>query len=214
MTPQETDPDLPGSVQESLAGAWIGSGLLQVQGTECSSVLLGLFEGGHHYLHYLHHSLLSGQITGRGHSPTHQQKIVLKIYWAWPHPSEQDPVSPLVSLSHQEASISLLSFSVRGQTENHNHRKLPNLIAWTTALSYSMKLWAMLCRVTQHEQVMVESSDKTWPIGEGNGKPLQYSCFDNPLDMNYKHSQFKMLKSPILISLLLSHCCFQSSLSQ
>ena len=35
---------------------------------------------------------------------------------------------------------SLLSFSLRGQTENHNHRKLTNLITWTTALSNSMKL--------------------------------------------------------------------------
>ena len=26
------------------------------------------------------------------------------------------------------------------QTENHNHRKLTNLIIWTTALSNSMKL--------------------------------------------------------------------------
>ena len=32
-------------------------------------------------------------------------------------PIEQDPVSPSVSLSHQEASISLLSFSMRGQTD-------------------------------------------------------------------------------------------------
>ena len=30
--------------------------------------------------------------------------------------------------------------------------------------------------------VMVESSDKTWPTGEGNGKPLQYSCFENPMN--------------------------------
>ena len=29
---------------------------------------------------------------------------------------EQDPVSPSVSLSHQEVFISLLSFSIRGQT--------------------------------------------------------------------------------------------------
>ena len=47
--------------------------------------------------------------------------------------SEQDPASPSVSLSHQEASINLLSFSIRGQTENHNHRKLTNLITWTIA---------------------------------------------------------------------------------
>ena len=70
-----------------------------------------------YYLHYLHHSLCSGQTTGREHRPTHQQKIGLKIYWAWPHPSEQDSVSLTVSLYHQEASISLLSFSIRGQTE-------------------------------------------------------------------------------------------------
>ena len=28
---------------------------------------------------------------------------------------------------------------------------------------------------------MVESSDKTWSTGEGNGKPLHYSCLENPL---------------------------------
>ena len=27
---------------------------------------------------------------------------------------------------------------------------------------------------------MVESSDIMWSIGEGNGKPLQYSCLENP----------------------------------
>ena len=32
VTPQETDPDLPVSVQESLAEAWVGRGLLQGQG--------------------------------------------------------------------------------------------------------------------------------------------------------------------------------------
>ena len=26
----------------------------------------------------------------------------------------------------------------------------------------------------------MESSDKTWSTGEGNGKPLQYSCLENP----------------------------------
>ena len=30
------------------------------------------------------------------------------------------------------------------------------------------------------QRVMVESSDKTWSTGEGNGKPLQYSCLENP----------------------------------
>ena len=29
---------------------------------------------------------------------------------------------------------------------------------------------------------MVESSDKTWSTGEGNGKPLQNSCLKNPMN--------------------------------
>ena len=29
---------------------------------------------------------------------------------------------------------------------------------------------------------MVESSDKMWSTGEGNGKPLQYSCLQNPMN--------------------------------
>ena len=53
---QETDPDLPLSVQESLAEVWVSGGLLQGWG-HC----MGTFEGGLHYLHYLHHSLASGK---------------------------------------------------------------------------------------------------------------------------------------------------------
>ena len=34
----------------------------------------------------------------------------------------------------------------------------------------------MLSRATQDRRVMVESSYKTWSTGEGNAKPLQYSC--------------------------------------
>ena len=38
----------------------------------------------------------------------------------------------------------------------------------------------MPCGATQDGWVMVERSDKTWSTGEGNGKPLQYSCLENP----------------------------------
>ena len=40
----------------------------------------------------------------------------------------------------------------------------------------------MPCRATQDGQVIVESSDKTWAAGEENGKPLQYSCLENPMN--------------------------------
>ena len=48
----------------------------------------------------------------------------------------------------------------------------------TTVLSNSMKLshavWG------HPRQVMVERSDRMWSPGEGNGKPLQYSCLRTP----------------------------------
>ena len=39
----------------------------------------------------------------------------------------------------------------------------------------------MQCRATQDGWVMVEHSDKMWSIGEGNGKPLHYSCLENSM---------------------------------
>ena len=152
----------------------------RVGDTKYSSMCTGPFGGGHCYLHYLHHILVSDQTMGKEHSPTHQQKIGLKTYWAWPCPSEQDPVSPSVRLSHQEASIRLLSLSEGRQDEHHNHRKLIKLITWTTALSNSMKLWAMSCRATQDGWVIVESSDKTWSTEGENGKPLQHFTARTP----------------------------------
>jgi len=40
----------------------------------------------------------------------------------------------------------------------------------------------MPCGATQDGGVMVESSDRMWSTGEGNGKPLQYSCLENPMN--------------------------------
>ena len=39
----------------------------------------------------------------------------------------------------------------------------------------------MTCRATQDGRVIVESSGKMWSTGEGNGKPLQYACLENPM---------------------------------
>ena len=74
MTRQEIEPDLPVRVQESLAEAWVSNGLLSI---EYNSACIRHFEGGCHYLHYPYQSLVSCQMTGREHSPTHQQKIEL-----------------------------------------------------------------------------------------------------------------------------------------
>ena len=54
----------------------------------------------------------------------------------------------------------------------------------------------MLSRATQDEQVMMESSDKMWSTGEGNGKPLQYSCLDNPMN-SMKRQKERTLKGDL-----------------
>ena len=40
----------------------------------------------------------------------------------------------------------------------------------------------MPCGATQDGRVMVERSDRMWSTGEGNGKRLQYSCLENPMN--------------------------------
>ena len=49
---------------------------------------------------------------------------------------------------------------------------------------------------TQDRWVMMESSDKTWSTGEGNGKPLQCSCLENPMN-SMKRQKDKTLKDEI-----------------
>ena len=43
---------------------------------------------------------------------------------------------------------------------------------------------------------MVESSHKTWSTGEGNGKPLQYSCLENPMN-SMKRQKYGTLKNEL-----------------
>ena len=54
----------------------------------------------------------------------------------------------------------------------------------------------MPCKATQDAQVMVESSEKTWSNGEGNGKPLQYSCIENPMN-SMKRQNDRILKEEL-----------------
>ena len=54
----------------------------------------------------------------------------------------------------------------------------------------------MLCGATQDGQVMVERSDRMWPTGEGTGKPLQYSCLENPMN-SMKRQNDRILKQEL-----------------
>ena len=74
------------------------------------------------------------------------------------------------------------------KTSQSNHTR-------TTDLSNSMKLshtlWGHPRRVG-----MVERSDTMWSTGEGNGKPLQYPCLENPMN-NMKRQNDRILKEEL-----------------
>ena len=54
----------------------------------------------------------------------------------------------------------------------------------------------MPCGATQDGQVMVERSDRIWSTGEGNGKPLQYSCLENSMK-SMKRQSDRILKEEL-----------------
>ena len=58
-------------------------------------------------------------------------------------------------------------------------------------MKLSHALWG-----TQDGWVMVERSDRMWSTGEGNGKPLQYSCLENPMN-SMKRQKDRILKEEL-----------------
>ena len=54
----------------------------------------------------------------------------------------------------------------------------------------------MPCGATQDGWVMVERSDRMRSTGEGNGKPLQYSCLENPMN-SMKRQNDRILKEEL-----------------
>ena len=55
------------------------------------------------------------------------------------------------------------------------------------------------CGATQDGWVMVERPDRMWSTGEGNGKPLQYSCLENLMNSR-KRQNDRILKEGLLRS--------------
>ena len=54
----------------------------------------------------------------------------------------------------------------------------------------------MLCGATQDGWVMEKRSDRMWSTGEGNGKPLQYSYLENPMN-SMKRQKDRILKDEL-----------------
>ena len=90
-----------------------------------------------------------------------------------------------VARGHQRANT-LKPYSQKTSQSNHTR---------TTALSNSMKL-SHARGATQDGRVMVERSDRMWSTGEGKGKPLQYSCLENPMN-SMKRRNDRILKEEL-----------------
>ena len=90
-----------------------------------------------------------------------------------------------VARGHQRAD-KLKPYSQKTSHTNHTR---------TTALSNSVKL-SHAREATQDRQVMVGRSDRMWSTGEGNGKPLQYSCLENPMN-SMKRQSDRILKEEL-----------------
>ena len=94
-----------------------------------------------------------------------------------------------VARGHQRTDT-LKPYSQKTSQSNHTR---------TTALSNSMKP-SHACGATQDEWVMVERSDRMWSTGEGNGKPLQYSSLEKPMN-SMKRQNDRILKEELPRSL-------------
>ena len=90
-----------------------------------------------------------------------------------------------VARGHQRADT-LKPYSQETNQSNHTR---------TTALSNSVKL-SHAHGATQDGWVMVERSDRMWSIEERNGKPLQYSCLENPMN-SMKRQNDRTLKEKL-----------------
>ena len=91
-----------------------------------------------------------------------------------------------VARGHQRADT-LKPYSQKTSQSNHTR---------TTALSNSIKL-SHACEIIQDGPIMVERSDRMWSTGEGNGKPFQYSCLENPMN-SMKRQNYRILKEELL----------------
>ena len=104
-----------------------------------------------------------------------------------PHTQGKRNPSKMVGVAggHQRADA-LKTYSQKTRQSNHTR---------TTPLSNSMKL-SHASGATQDGQVMAERFDRMWSTGEGNGKPLQYSCLENPMN-SMKRQNDRILKEQL-----------------
>ena len=107
-------------------------------------------------------------------------------------PWSEAPVTPKVSLSHQEASTSLLSSPIRGQTERKPQTQKTNQTDHIYQLYFHILFHTGYYRILNR----ILCADKMRSTGEGYGKSLQYSCLENPMNSMEKQKGHWKMNSP------------------
>ena len=82
-------------------------------------------------------------------------------------------------------------------------KEIPGLISfvmdWLDLLAVQGTLKSLLQHHSSKASIrvnMVERSDRMWSTGEGNGKPVQYSCLENPMN-SIKRQNDRILKEEL-----------------
>ena len=99
---------------------------------------------------------------------------------------KRNPSKTVVVVRGHQRANTVKSYSQKTSQSNHTR---------TTALSNSVKL-SHAHGATQDGWVMVERSDRMWSTGEGNDKPLQYSCLESPMN-SMKRQNDRILKEKL-----------------
>ena len=104
-----------------------------------------------------------------------------------PHAQGKRNPSKTVGVARgQQRTNTLKPYSQKTSQSNHTR---------TTALSNSMKL-SLAMWGHPRRAGMVERSNRMWSTGEGNGKPLQYSCLENPMN-SMKRQNDRIMKEEL-----------------
>ena len=139
----------------------------RVGGTACSTACMGAFEGGHHYLYYLHHSLVSDKNREGTHPCPSTENWIKGLL------SMSPPIRKRCSFLHSQSLPSgrvhnpLILLQQRADTPKpYSQKTSQSNHTRTTALSNSMKL-SHARGATQDGRVRLERSDRCGPLEKG-----------------------------------------------
>ena len=88
----------------------------RIGGIECSNVSMGIFEGGCHYLHYLHHSLVPGKYADDSTLIAESEEELKSLLMKVKEESEKIDLKLSIQKTKIMASGPIISWKIDGET--------------------------------------------------------------------------------------------------